>query len=240
MRKTPSEVEDAVTAISEKLDLPNVKLTDEYSYPSLPLCVIDAVFSIGVRYRAVRRVVAAWRAVHQPNTISDALLATGCLTGEELAQAYFGGNRQRTSTRNGILKADAVIRFLQALQRAGIEDFPEARDERRLEVAWEGVRVIPGQRSGISFGYFQMLAGDETRIKPDRMICRFVAAALGEPEIVPDRARHVIEGACELLRQDFPHLTPRLLDNAIRGYQRVNRTKAMRLSAASACAAPIR
>ncbi len=110
MRKTPSEVEDAVTAISEKLDLPNVKLTDEYSYPSLPLCVVDAVF----------------------------------------------------------------------------------------------------------------------------------AAALGEPEVAPDRARHVIEGACELLRQDFPHLTPRLLDNAIWKYQRAHRTKAMRLSAASACGAPIR
>jgi hypothetical protein len=119
MRKTPGEVEDAVTAISEKLDLPNVKLTDEYFYPSLPLCVIDAVFSIGVRYGTVRRVVAAWRAVHQPNTISDALLATACLTGEELARAYFGGNRQRTSTHNGILKADAVIRFMQGAAAGG-------------------------------------------------------------------------------------------------------------------------
>jgi hypothetical protein len=215
-----SMVEDAVTAIREKLDLSEPELPPEYRYPSLPLCVIDAVFSIGVRYEGVRRTVAAWRAVHQPHTISDALLATGGRTGEELARAYFGGNRQRTSTRNGILKADAVIRFMKALQRAGIEDFEEARDERRLVAAWEGVRKIPGQRSGISFGYFQMLAGDETGIKPDRMICRFVATALGEPEVAPDRARRVIEEACALLRQDFAHLTPRLLDYAIWEYQR--------------------
>ena len=60
-------IEDAVNDIREKLDLRTVELPDEYFYPSLPLCVIDAVFSIGVRYEAVRRAVAAWRAVHQPH-----------------------------------------------------------------------------------------------------------------------------------------------------------------------------
>jgi hypothetical protein len=33
-----------------KLDLANAHLSDEYRYRSLPLCVINAVFSINARY----------------------------------------------------------------------------------------------------------------------------------------------------------------------------------------------
>jgi hypothetical protein len=31
-----------------------IEVAEEYSYASLPLCVIDSVFSIGVRYEGVR------------------------------------------------------------------------------------------------------------------------------------------------------------------------------------------
>jgi hypothetical protein len=46
-----------------------------------------------------------------------------------------------------------------------------------VETAW---RAVPGQRSGITWHYVQMLAGIPG-VKPDRMICRFVADALGMP-----------------------------------------------------------
>ncbi len=39
------------------LDLKNARLGDEYFYQSLPLCIIDAVFSIGVKYEGTRRTV---------------------------------------------------------------------------------------------------------------------------------------------------------------------------------------
>lgn len=42
---------------NRKLPLATASLPDEYFYQSLPLCVIDAVWSIGVRYAGVRRVV---------------------------------------------------------------------------------------------------------------------------------------------------------------------------------------
>jgi len=67
----------------------------------------------------------------------------------------------------------------------------------RLEVAATAIRQIPGQKSGILFDYFRMLAGDDTRIKPDRMVQRFIARAIDEaPETVdPDRAREPLQGA---------------------------------------------
>lgn len=34
-----------------------IEVAEEYGYASLPLCVIDSVFSIGVRYEGVRNVI---------------------------------------------------------------------------------------------------------------------------------------------------------------------------------------
>lgn len=43
--------------VERVLDLAGARLPCEYYYSSVPLCVIDAVFSIGVRYGRVRAVV---------------------------------------------------------------------------------------------------------------------------------------------------------------------------------------
>jgi hypothetical protein len=100
------------------------------------LCVIDAVFSIGVRYRNVQNVVEAWCVAQTPtwpkfstttqarHTITDLIGVTNGCVGIDLAGKFFGGNRQRTSPRGGILKADAVVQFAKALQQAGVDDFP--------------------------------------------------------------------------------------------------------------------
>ena len=39
------------------LNLNNARLGEEYYYNSLPLCVIDAVFSIGVKYTSTKNVI---------------------------------------------------------------------------------------------------------------------------------------------------------------------------------------
>jgi len=56
----------AVAAHAERvLPLATASLGDDYHYQSLPLCVIDAVFSIGVRYSGTRNVVARY-CTHKP------------------------------------------------------------------------------------------------------------------------------------------------------------------------------
>jgi hypothetical protein len=145
---------------------------------------------------------------------------TPAQSGVALAQQFFGGNRQRTSSRNGILKADAVVRFAKALHEAGVEDFPDIRDAARAERASHAVHFMPGQGSGLSFDYLLMLAGDDSYVKPDRMLCRFVAEAAGQAEISPHSARDAVVAACRDLASEFPNLTPRLLDHLIWSYQR--------------------
>lgn len=89
-------------------------------------------------------------------------------------------NRQRTSTRNGILKAEAILRFAQITHEYGVEylqDVEKILGNAEFEAE---ITHIPGQRSGISLRYFYMLAGSEDFIKPDRMINRFVCEATGK------------------------------------------------------------
>ena len=63
-----------MVAEAVRRNIPNLaaaRLGKEYEYHSLPLCVIDAVFSIGVRYRNTQKAVDAWCASQTPEwTIS--------------------------------------------------------------------------------------------------------------------------------------------------------------------------
>lgn len=213
-------------------DLGTASLSPEYYYHSLPLCIIDAVFSIGVRYICAQRAVDSWCGAHEPRwtkfrcddqpskSVSDLISEIGVLTGLELSNRFFGGNKQRTSTRNGILKADAVKRFASALVDAEIEDFHDVLDVQKVTRARTAIMTIPGQRSGISFDYFRMLAGDDGFVKADRMICRFVAHAAGRQVVTTEQAKEAVIGACGVLASEFPNLTPRLLDHLIWRYQR--------------------
>ncbi|MFZ5690713.1 MAG: hypothetical protein ACOY5F_05605 [Pseudomonadota bacterium] len=213
----------------QKLDLSAAALRDEHFYASLPLCAIDAVFSIGVNYTATRNTVLRWAQSQSPQwaidrrlsaedrSISEFLAALGTATADELANGPFG-NRQRTSSRNGILKTEAVRQFAISLRSAGIERFADVCNEDKLSVAESAIRQIPGQKSGISFDYFLLLAGQDF-VKADRMICRFVASAAGIDMISPAVAKIAVIDAARLLKVQFPHLDARLLDSEIWGYE---------------------
>jgi hypothetical protein len=216
-------------AARSKLALQGAALSDEHEYASLPLCVIDAVFSIGVKYASTKLVPPRWaaaqatpwplyrRASTVEHSISDFLEAAERFTCDDLASDVFK-NSQRTSSTNGILKAKAVKLFAGALRKAGIERFADCDDETKLELAEALVKGVKGQSSGISFDYFRILVGHET-VKADRMVCRFVASAAGLDQVAPTVAKRAVIDATALLKPDFPKLNTRLLDNVIWNYE---------------------
>ncbi|QGN48445.1 hypothetical protein GKC29_17430 [Micromonospora sp. WMMC415] len=178
-------------------------------YPEgLALCVIDAIWSMGVRYAAVENVVDCYRRSRRAEGGDPHL--DGAF---ELLQHYerIGGperfatemkNRQRVSTRPGaVLKAAAIYQAALGLQGAGIQTCEELRaaatgaGEARVKGVW---LAVPGQGSGISWRYLLMLAG-LPGVKPDRMIRRLVARALGLPDVAPDAAVCLVTKAAELL-----------------------------------------
>jgi hypothetical protein len=216
----------------EQTELKIPKLADEYRYASLPLCVVDAVFSIGVRYTSTQKVVsnlceyAGWTRFFASreargageygkgdlNSMFDKFGAEG------MAESVFQ-NRQRTSSRSGILKAEAVLLYCRTLIKAGINDFPDLDVERR-EYAEAIILGLPGQSSGIAFDYFMMLAGDDNLIKPDRMVQRYVAHALDLDSVPqPRQAAILVRLAAKELRTRGQLWTPLSLDNAIWRHQ---------------------
>lgn len=216
------------------LDLRNAKLSEEYYYNSLPLCIIDAVFSIGIRYSTTRQVVinfcnsqkiarlrphgSSYSLESKQISIKEFIYLYKIYNIEEITNSFFK-NRCRTSSRNGILKAEAVFRFAEVLYKYEInyfQDLPEFIGNLELE---NSIKQIPGQKSGISTTYFYMLAGDENYVKPDRMIIRFIESCIGKNINLYD-ATKLIEKTHQILKEDFPNLTLRELDHEIWKYQK--------------------
>lgn len=224
-----SEIITIAAYCKSKIDLENANSSDEY-YRSLPLCIIDAIFSIGAHYKSTENTVRRFCEYFGLNANSklypptdDQLPVTefinlyGRYGIKEMAGNIFQ-NRQRTSSRNGILKAEACLLFAEVLHQFEVDYFQDVvkvlgNKEFEAEVA-----EIPGQRSSISTRYFYMLAGSDDYIKPDRMITRFIIATI-QRSLSVDESHEAIIGAYKILVNDYPHLTPGALDHQIWLYQ---------------------
>lgn len=110
----------------------------------LALCVIDSVQSIGVTYTSVENVVARYRAHRReqggdPNRdgIPELLATFDELDGPE-GWARKIGNDNRTSTRGGVLKSEAIRDAARVLDGEGIGDTAGLRKaaEDKKDLAW--------------------------------------------------------------------------------------------------------
>lgn len=153
-------------------------------YPnSLGLCILDAIWSIGVHYdRHVVPVLNRYRDFERtfgldPNVSTPRDLAKAidrCGGSEGFARDV--ASRHRTSSTNGILKADAVRQAAQLLCEVGVLTPSNlAAHKEDVKPGWHRIR---GQRSGVSWKYLLMLAGVDG-IKPDRRIHAFITSATG-------------------------------------------------------------
>jgi len=216
------------------LKLQCAKLDNEYFYRSLSLCVIDAVYSIGVSYEGTRNTVIKYcRYYDLPMFRTDRNIIPAIEDQEPIAAfvekiksrgiEYFTSkvfdNRQRTSATNGILKADAVLRFAKILLKYNVNYFQDVQSLSTNDDFEHDIKTIPGQNSGISLKYFFMLAGSDDLIKPDRWIKKFLNGAIHK-HVSDQDAQKLLFGACEKLKITYPNLTPRLLDNVIWEYER--------------------
>lgn len=229
-------MEDRIIAdcCKKHLDLKNAKLSPEFYYNSLPLCVIDAVFSPGIRYSKTRQIVidfcnkvgikrlreygSSYPPVEEQFSISSFLDIYRKRSVDEITDDFYR-SRQRTSTRAGILKSVACFKFAKVLKDYGInyfQDLPPLIGNKGLE---DSIKKIPGQRSGLTINYFYMLAGEENFIKPDRWIIRFIESCLGR-KVDSNEASSLIMSAHKILVSDFPTLTPRQLDHEFWKYKR--------------------
>jgi|WetSurMetagenome_2_1015567.scaffolds.fasta_scaffold31531_2 hypothetical protein len=205
------------------------QLADEYDYGHLVLCVIDSVFSIGVRYQSVKNTINHFCDYYKIEkfpkneelTNSHILKLMDLYTTDELTEKIFQ-NKQRTSTKNGIRKSEAVLMFLRVLIKYKVESFKDLDKIITNDKFENEIREIPGQKSGISLKYFFMLAGSEDLIKPDRMIIRFLEHESGKKLSLNDCQLVLTEVSKNLNEMGFK-ITPKKLDNLIWNYQRTQK-----------------
>jgi hypothetical protein len=217
------------------LNLQNAELSEEYYYRSLPFCIIDAVYSLAARYSSTRNAVIHFCNVaglqrlrqhgspypdtgeqYQVHQFKEFLSGYGDY--RRIATEVFD-NRQRTSSKNGILKAEAVHRFARVLVRHNVnyfQDIPTVIPSSQFE---SDICDIPGQTYGTSLKYFFMLAGEENMIKPDRMILRFLGRVIGD-QGNQQNAQAWLSQALQILNQTYPTLTLRKLDHEIWKYEK--------------------
>jgi len=229
---TKTEILKLVTYCKNKLNFNDLVQAEAYGYQNLPLCIIDAVFSIGVRYTSTENTVKRFcnhfdvtrlrekdlDPQSEQLSVSSFIQFHEGFTFQEMAEKIYQ-NKQRTSTRNGILKAEAAYRFASVVQKFDVEYLQDVEKILGNEKFEAEIARIPGQGSGLSTRYFYMLAGDENFIKPDRMIRRFIQAAISRELSMQDCQELLLAAHAELVR-DYPLLTPRSLDHQIWVHQR--------------------
>jgi hypothetical protein len=130
------KIDELAELIATNVNIHGVSLPPEYFYKSLPLAIIDAVFSIGVTYTSTANTVSRFCKTQTPSwarhrnepgpeyAITDFLSIVKCHSVDELAERVYG-NRQRTSAKNGILKAEAVNEWANVLLKHDVNCFAD-------------------------------------------------------------------------------------------------------------------
>jgi hypothetical protein len=206
-----------------------IQLGDEFFYQSLPLCVIDAVYSLNQKYTATQNVVQRFcerfklqtfrdpreklPAIDRQFSINDLLTVYKEYSFQEMAEDIYK-NRRPTSPRGGILRSEAIYHFSKVLQKYRInylQDVAKIIADSSFE---RDILTIPGQGSGVSLRYFYMLAGSDDYLKPDVWIIRYVEEMIIR-KVTIEECENLLKCTADILKEKFPLLTPRQLDYAI-------------------------
>lgn len=192
-----------------------------YCYNSLPICIVDCVYSLRARYNSVtvpivERYAAEYlgrdkSAADDKDTITDFIRH---LT--EMDLENFADNvAENHQVIGGVPKAKVCLDIAETLQRLGIEtlrDFQEYPSKMGLA---EAIKSVKGMgNAGVN--YLFMLTGDDSRSKPDVHIHHCIAEACGE-DVSDVECQQIIEEATNILKETYPNLTVRKLDGAIWG-----------------------
>ena len=155
-----TEIQKFVFYCNNALNLTDLVQAEEYGYHNLPLCIIDAVFSMDVNYtsseNAVKRICEHFGVTRlrekELAPQSEQLSVTSFIqfhqgfTFLEMAEKVCQ-NKQRTSTRNGILKSEAAYRFASVVQKFGVEYLQDVNKILGNEKFEAEIARIPGQGS---------------------------------------------------------------------------------------------
>lgn len=216
MTVTAEEIKTLVDYCEKHLGDPWLWTVPE-GYPnSLAFCIIDSLYSTGSHYSSVVKVIERYRdECGATNGAGDLLESIRLAGGARGWASTIAQNLKPAHTKPGaLLKAEIIEQAAQLMQDNGIDTVPElvahvrANDDLLDNDVHRAWKRLPSQSSGVTYNYLLILAGLPS-VKPDRMIFRFLAQALGESaELDTRRAAELITKTAEEMNVD-----PRALDH---------------------------
>lgn len=191
---------------------------DNDSYQSLPLCIIDCVFSLRAVYKTmtlpvVSRYAEAYLngdAQNKHDAVSLLIRRIDDCGGPLPFASSMLRNRQKTG---GVLKAEVCYQLAKQLLALGIETLDDFRRFPYPDLLETTIHSVQGMGDA-GTNYLFMLAGDPNRCKPDVHIHHCIQDACGE-DISNEACQRLFADAVNILKDQYPRLTVRSLDGAI-------------------------
>jgi hypothetical protein len=189
-------------------------------WTSLSYCILDAVWSFGPG-SADGATTAVQRLAHANRDDDPQVCACLPLPADPLPLPALLARYSDSATLPGCpVKAEVVLRHARAFVRHQVLDLPGLqallqRDSPDLAGVDEDLSEIAGDdRHGSRRGYLWLLTADDERIKPDRMVLRWLAKH-GRTGTVAEARQLLREVAAELTRSLDRPVTPWMIGQAI-------------------------
>lgn len=191
------------------------------NYESLSVCIIDCVYSLRAVYftttvPVVERYADAFMNGNKQasgDTISKFIDNIEKSGGPIAFADKVLKNNQKIGGKNAIPKGEVcyqLAKYLKYLNIETIEDFRQFDCPELLEIV---LRAVKGMGDA-GTNYLFMLAGDQTRCKPDVHIHQCIKDAC-ETDISNDECQELFTDAVSVLRGEYPDITVRGLDSVI-------------------------
>lgn len=194
------------------------------NYQSLPICLIDCIYSLRAKYyRVTVPIVNRYANVYMDGDLTDKKDTISMLIehiekcgGTETFADQILQNHQELGGKAHIPKSKVLLQlatYLRLLHIETLEDFRNFESPELLEIVIRSVKGLGD--AGVN--YLFMLAGDPDRCKPDVHIHHCIRDACGE-DVSNDECQILFQETVEILKSDYPSLTVRDLDGIIWRY----------------------
>ncbi len=189
-----------------------------YCYQSLPVCVVDCVYSLRARYNSVTVPIVeryANKYMNGDKTSADDDSLTGFIDHLTVpGLKSFADNIARNHQILGrVPKEEVCLNIAEVLQGLGIETFKDFQDYPSREKLAETIKTVKGMgNAGVN--YLFMLTGDDNKSKPDVHIHHCMEESCGE-DVSDKECQQIIKETVDILKEEFPNLTVRKLDGVI-------------------------
>ena len=186
-------------------------------YHSLPICILDDIFSLQSKYETITFPTVKKYAdyflngdLYTSNYSIDSFIADLEKEGLVNIMTAIIKNKQCIGGRRKIDVVYDVAKKLQTLKIQTFDDFNNYYDKDYLTYSLRQIKGV----GDAAIDYLFMMVGDNNRVKPDIHIHRCVKDAIGY-DVSNDKCQSLFKEVSDALIKDIPFATPRYLDGLV-------------------------